>query len=147
MKKDFYEEIEKSIEGLIGDLHDSTWDKVRQRYFNHLKENLKFPFTVSGIEDFRWEEFFVLGPGDEEEYEELKQTQPSYTDIFILVSIDDKQNSEWMLNPYEDIAAIVKRESDGKNFVLGLSELEASNKRTKNYRILYGYSYCFCNYR
>jgi hypothetical protein len=40
---------------------------------------------LTGIEDFRWEEFYILEPGDKKEYEELKKTKPSYQDVYKLV--------------------------------------------------------------
>jgi IS30 family transposase len=34
----------------------------------------------TGIEDFQWEEIYVISPGDKEEYDNLKKTQSSYID-------------------------------------------------------------------
>ncbi len=46
-------------------------------YREYLTNNISFPFEVTGIEDFDWEEFYVLGPGSKSEYEKLKKTNPS----------------------------------------------------------------------
>ena len=40
------------------------------------KKNLQFPLEVTGIEDFDWEEFYILGPGEKKEYERLKKHNP-----------------------------------------------------------------------
>ncbi|MCJ7582605.1 MAG: hypothetical protein MUP98_18985 [Candidatus Aminicenantes bacterium] len=56
---------------------------------DYLKKNLSYPCVLTGIEDFNWEEFYVFGPGDKEEYEELKKTKPSYMDTFELLELID----------------------------------------------------------
>jgi hypothetical protein len=55
--------------------------------------------------------------------------------------------SEWMLWPVEDIAAHVRRQSDGKEFVLGLAELKAVDESSPNHDLLDDYSVFFVNYR
>ena len=80
------------------------------------------------------------------EYKRLKKTQPSYRDRYQLLSIDRDGPSEWMLF-WEDIAAHVRRTSDGKPFVLGLSELKATDKKSDNYRLLDDYGVWFVNNR
>jgi hypothetical protein len=52
-----------------------------------------------------------------------------------------------MLFGGEDIAAQVRRKSDGKEFYLGLSELEAVDSRSPNYQLLDDYVVWFVNYR
>jgi hypothetical protein len=47
----------------------------------------------------------------------------------------------------EDIGAKVRRISDSKKFVLGLSELKAIDKKSKNYELLDDYSVWFVNNR
>jgi hypothetical protein len=47
----------------------------------------------------------------------------------------------------EDIGADVRRISDGKKFLLGISELKATNKKSKNYQLLDDYSVWFVNNR
>jgi len=44
-------------------------------YKRYLERELKFPIEVTGWEDFSWEEFYLLGPGDKREYEALKRTR------------------------------------------------------------------------
>jgi len=98
-------------------------------FFKHLKAHLQLPCQVKGSEDFRWEEPYVFGGWDRREYERLKKTQPSYEDRYELLDIEEGVESEWMLFRCEDIAAHVRRISDGKKFVLGLAELR---RRTKS---------------
>ena len=64
-----------------------------------------------------------------------------------LLGIDRKGKSEWMLFWGDDIGANVRRISDGKEFLLGLSELEATDKKSKNYQLLDDYSFWFVNNR
>lgn len=46
------------------------------KYLGYIKNNIVFPCIATGIEDFEWEEFYVLGPGDKKEYKKLKKDQP-----------------------------------------------------------------------
>ena len=61
-----------------------------------------------------------------------------------MLSIDRDGPSEWILF-WEGIAAYVRRASDGKRFVLGLSELKATDKKSDNYRLLDDYGVWFVN--
>ena len=130
-----------------GDDDELTFDDGVQRFFEHLKSNLQLPGVVTGAEDFRWEEFYVIGPGDPEEYDQLRKDQPSYQDKYDLLSIDNDGWSEWMLFSGEDLVAHVRRQSDGKEFYLGLAELDAVNKKSKNYQLLRDYGVWFVNSR
>jgi len=116
-------------------------DENLKKYFQYLNENIGFPCIVTGIEDFRWEEFYVLGPGDKDEYEELKKTQPSYTDHYSILSFDDDYDED------NGILVNVQRISDKKEFTLPLEDLEAVDKTSNNYQILDDYSMWFVNYR
>jgi len=132
------------INEIIGN-GDYSFEKQLNIYFKYLKENLELPCEVIGIEDFNWEEFYVFGPGDEEEYEELKETQPSYTDIYELIDIEENRNSKWILSFRGDIAAKARRKSDNKIFWLGLSELETIDEDDVNYQLLDDYAVWFAN--
>ena len=61
-----------------------------------------------------------------------------------MISIDKDISSRWMICRY-DIAAKIKRIFDGRNFYLGLSEIEAVDKESLNYQLLNDYSVWFCN--
>jgi hypothetical protein len=64
-----------------------------------------------------------------------------------LVGIGLGVYSEWMMFAGEDIAAQVRRKSDGKAFMLGLAELKAVEKKSPNYQVLDDYTVFFVNYR
>ena len=116
-------------------------------FYEHLRQHLVLPCEVTGTEDFRWEERYVLGSGDPKEYARLKKSHPSYRDHYELLKIEQDAVSEWMLFAGDDIAAHVRRKSDGKEFVLGLAELKAADKRSSNYRHLDDYAVFLVNYR
>jgi len=135
------------IDEIVGDCNELTFDNCVQRFFEHLKSNLKLPCVVTGVEDFRWEEFYVIGPGDPEEYDQLRKDQPSYQDKYDLLAIERDEWSEWMLFYDEDLAGHVRRQSDGKEFFLGLAELKAVDKKSKNYQLLDDFAVWFVNNR
>ena len=109
-------------------------------YREFLKNKLANPVNMTGIEDFDWEEFYILGPGSKKEYEKLKKTRPSYTDKYILESIDDEYDEHFGL------IATVLRECDKKLFQIPLADLKALDKNTKNYQLLDDYSVWCVNY-
>lgn len=99
-------------------------------YRSYLLSRLDKQTVLTGREDFLWEEFYVFGPGDKEEYEHLKKQRASYTDEFELIDILEKTVED------HDLAAKVKRLSDGKKFDIGLSWLTAKKKKTEAYQLL-----------
>ena len=135
------------IERIVGDDEDATFEDHLDRFRSHLAESLQLPCDVTGVEDFRWEEYYVIGPGDPREYEKLRENQPSFRDVFELLAIEDGIQSQWMLFYDDDLAAHVRRKSDGKEFYLGLAEIKAVDKKSKNYQLLHDYSVWFVNNR
>ena len=135
------------IDAIFGNDEELTFQAAIERFYQHLTQSLQLPCDVTGIEDFRWEEYYVFGPGDEAAYEKLRKTQPSYRDTFELLAIDKEEVSEWMMFGGEDLAARVRRKSDGKAFYLGLAEIEAVDKKSPNYQLLDDYSVWFVNNR
>jgi hypothetical protein len=121
-------------------------DQGLERWRRHLALQLILPCEVTGIEDFQWEERYVIGPGDPEEYEVLRRDRPSYRDVYILTAIDAHTDSEWSLFR-DDLKAHVRRKADGKRFVLGLSELKAVARTSPGYQSLDDYSVWFVNSR
>ena len=120
---------------------DDLWktSETMAIYFQFLKENISHPCIITGVEDFPWEERFLFGVGNEKEHEELKKNNPSSEDTFELIKIEEDE--------YEEvIQAIVKRQSDKKEFVIALDWLEAVNRNTKNYQTLHDYAVWFVNY-
>ena len=99
-------------------------------YRSYLLQHLDKEAILTGREDFLWEEFYVFGPGDNEEYEELKKTRASYTDTFALIDILEETIGR------HDLIAKVKRLSDGKKFEIGLSWLTTKTKKTDAYKVL-----------
>jgi hypothetical protein len=134
------------VDAILGDKRIDMGEAV-DVLLTHLQANLQLPCEVTGIEDFRWEEPYVFGAWPQAEYRQLKKTQPSYRDRFELLSLDRDEISEWMMMPGEDIAARVRRKSDGKEFVLGLSELKATDKKSPNYQLLDDYAVWLVNNR
>jgi hypothetical protein len=135
------------IEAVLGGSEKRGFDELADTFFGHLQRGLALPCEVTGIEDFDWEEYYVLGPGNPKEYARLKKSQPSYRNRFELLAIERGVASEWMLFAGEDIAAHVRRMSDGREFFLGLAELKAVDKRSPNYQLLDDYAVFFTNYR
>ena len=119
----------------------SVTDEKHRRFLKHLEEHISFPCIMTGMQDFRWEEFYVLGPGSRKEYEELKRKNPSYTDHFELLRFHDD------LDYMEGIFVHVRRMSDRKEFDLPLADLEAVDEESENYVLLNDYSYWFANFR
>jgi hypothetical protein len=106
-------------------------------YLAYLKKELELPCIVTGIEDmggFAWEEYYLFGPGDRKEYEELRKIQPSFKDRYMLTALDDEPDDE------EGLIAFVQRISDKKDFVLILEDLRSVEKKSKNAQLLDDYS-------
>ena len=140
------EGMDVRIAEILGTDSELDFGEARQRFFEYLQQHLEMPCEVTGSEDFRWEEFYVFGPGDEAEYAELRRTQPSFQDRYELLSIELAGSSRWMLFS-DDIMANCRRASDGREFQLGLSELEATRQSSANYQLLLDYSTWFVNSR
>lgn len=135
-------EIDKQderISSIFGGKIPKVTEESLATYLAYLKEHLELPCELTGIEDFDCEEYYVIGPGDQKEYERQKKTKPSYTDSYDLLSLADEAD-EWV-----GILVKVKRVSDKKKFTLPLAELKAADKRAKNYQLLDDYSVWFVN--
>jgi len=135
------------IEAVVSGSEDQTLGEAVARFYEHLSRTLELPCEVTGVEDFNWEERYVIGPGSPKEWQRLRKTQPSYQDCYNLLKITNDEESEWMLFPGEDIAAHVRRKSDGKEFVLGLAELKATDKKSRNFQLLEDFAVFLVNNR
>ena len=128
---------ENRIAAVLGADNGRTPRNAR-RYRAYLKKHLALPVGVTGIEDFPWEEPYVMAGWDQDEYEELKKTNPSYTDKFDLLDI---------LNPEtDDLIAVIKRISDGQTFQMDLSWFRCVDKKSPEYVTLNDYSVWYMNY-
>jgi hypothetical protein len=130
---------ENRIEKILGEDNLEVSDESLEMYRSYLQKNIKRPCQLTGIEDFSWEEYYILGPGDKKEYEELKKTQPSYQDVYTFISFDDQVEDEGLM-------VKVIRISDRKQFVLPLADLKATDKKSPNYRLIDDYAVWFVNY-
>jgi hypothetical protein len=110
------------------------------KYREYILERFDRKKVLTGHEDFPWEEFYVLGPGNPAEYKRLKKKRPSYTDEYRLIDIQDRIEEN-------DLNAEVTRLSDKKFFVIGLSWLEAKEKNTEDAQLLEDYSFWQVNWR
>ena len=137
----------RRIDAILGDSIERGLRAAVGVYFEYLKKSLVLPCEVTGAEDFRWEEYYVIGPGSRAEHARLRQRQPSYMDHYQLTGIELDEISEWMLIEGDDLAAHVIRVSDNKPFVLGLAELKAVDKGSPNYQLLDDFGVFLVNYR
>ena len=134
------QEHEKSIKRILGMENHTVTDQSLELYRSYLQKNLVMPCELTGSEDFGWEEFYVFGPGDKEEYEELKKTRPSYKDIFTFMSFDNQ------IEDMDGLMVKVKRKSDRKQFVIPLVELEATDSNSPNHQLILDYTIWYVNY-
>ena len=106
---DKFEKQEKRIIAILGTKKLDVTRKTLSTYLKYLKKHVEIPCQLTGIEDFEWEEAYVFGFGSKREYQELKKTQPSYTDKFNLIDFIDDIDDE-----YDGIFVNVQRLSDKK---------------------------------
>ena len=139
--KEIYEEVfEQKLEEVLG----TTTFKVNQtnlkKYLKYLKQNLAIPCLVTGVEEFEWEEYYTVGPGSQKEYQKLKKTQPSYTDEFNILKLDNK------LDVRDGILAVLERTTDNLKFTLPLAELEGVVEDSVDAKLLQYYGIWFFTY-
>lgn len=109
-------------------------------YRNYIQKNIQFPCDLTGREDFSWEEIYIFGSGDKNEYAELKKSQPSYTDTYTFISFDDQ------IDKNDGLMVKVKRISDLKQFVLPLTDLKVSDVNSHNHQLIHDYAVWYVNY-
>lgn len=129
---------EKRIHEILGDDNERTMRNA-ERYWDYLLKHLSLPILATGTDDFPWEEPYFFGFCDEEEYEELKKTNPSCTDTFEIESLAAP-------NEHADVVAQVRRLSDGKRFEIGLSWLCCKNEDDDACTLLEDYGGWHTNY-
>jgi hypothetical protein len=141
-----FDEQMRRWEAILGDAIEGTQEDALNVFFKHLRASLLLPCEVTGTEDFRWEEPYVIGGWSQQEYKRLKKTQPSYTDKYELLNIGQDEWSEWQMFS-EDMVAHVRRKSDGKKFLLGLAELQVTDKKSPNFQLVDDYAVWLVNSR
>ena len=141
MDKNFKNQ-EKRIDAIFQDKTEDLSKRLEtiKIYKKYLDQNLSYPIELTGIEDFSWEEFYILGPGSQKEYEKLKKSNPSYTDTFNLEKIDERYDE------YRGLIAKIIRTTDKKRFQILLCDLKSTNKKSNNYKLLDDYSVWSVNY-
>ena len=129
---------DRRIHAILGDDKERTAHNA-ERYRKYLIKQLSLPILVTGREDFPWEEPYVFGVWDNDEYEELKESNPSYTDTFELRSLEPP-------NRFDDVMVKVRRLSDGKQFEIGLSWLCCQDQDNDAHILLEDYGEWHTNY-
>ena len=127
----------------VKDVPDVTTETLA-RYLAYLQQHLTFPCQLTGIEDlscFSWEKYYTFGPGSTKEYEQLKKKRASYTDTYELLGFDDE------VDPDDGLLVHVRRLADKKKFTLTLSDVQATDKQSKNYQLLDDFVVWFVNWR
>ncbi len=143
---DDIDEVEEGIGRVMKILNIVNEENMRvnddnlRKYFDYLNEHFDFSEWVTGEEGFRWEEYYIIGPGDKKEYEKLKKKYPSYNDQYQILRLEEFDYDE-------SISVKVKRISDKKKFDLLLVELKAVDQALKNFQLLEDFSMWFWNYR
>ena len=66
MDKNFKNQ-EKRIEAVFQNKTEDLSKRLEtiKIYKEYLDQNLSYPIELTGIEDFNWEEFYLLGPGSQ----------------------------------------------------------------------------------
>ncbi|MCF7911452.1 MAG: hypothetical protein K9M99_02910 [Candidatus Cloacimonetes bacterium] len=136
-----YEEEIKRYEEILGVSGEKIVVSMAtlRKYIKYLQKELEMPCELTGIDDFQWEEYYVLGPGDSDEYEKLKKTRPSYTDTFKLIAVENDITDKRL-----GIMVSVRR--GRQKFYLPLQDLEATDKKSLNYKLIDEYCSWIVNY-
>ncbi len=135
-----WEVFEQKLEEILGTTNLEVNPTNLKKYLKYLKQNLTIPCLVTGMEEFEWEEHYTMGPGSKKEYQKLKKTQPSYTDQFNLLKLDNKLDVEY------GILAVLERTTDNQKFTLPLADLETVVEDSINAELLEDYSMWFFTY-
>lgn len=134
-----YGEEEKRISAILESNKILVNPERLEKYRAHLLAQLDLPVEVRTAEALGWEERFLLGVGNKEEFAALRKTQPSSGDIFELLDIPKYDELQ------EELLAYVKRRSDGMNFNIPLSYLKTTD--ASKAELLRTYGFWIVNYR
>ncbi|MEJ7739602.1 MAG: calcium-binding protein [Chitinophagaceae bacterium] len=136
-----FDEQERRIATILSTDDLSVTEEKQKAYFDYLQRSIQKRIILTGMEDFPWEEKYLLGGWSKKEYEELKKTNPSYTDKFEFIQLLEDIDEIYGLH------AKVKRVTDKKQFVLPLWDLKCIDKNSKSYESISDYSFWMTNYR
>jgi hypothetical protein len=136
---------DRRIAGLFGqDKVPKVTEVTLASYLAYLTQHLAMPCLLTGIEDrgcFAWETYYIFGPGNKQDYAQRKKKQASYTDTYVLLSVEDTYDVD------DGLMVRVRRVSDKKRFVLPLKNLKATEEPSNNYQLLHDYAVWFVNWR
>ena len=133
---------EKRIASIFGmDEVPEVRDETLRVYLNYIKDNIDTSCEITGIEDFEWEEYYIIGPGSKRQHEKLRKTRPSFMDTYKIAGFDDEPEEHY------GILINLRRISDRKQFTLPLADLEVTDKNNHSYQILDDFSVWFVNWR
>jgi len=136
------DEQDKRVKKVLGNPEADVTEETLNKYFLHLNSKVIQPCELTGMQNFAWEEPYVLGGRNKKEYEQLKKTHPSYTDKYDLLQILNPDECD---NDSYGLLVKVCRVSDKKQFILPLSDLETTDKVSINHQLFDDYSYWFVN--
>ncbi|MGA1874749.1 MAG: hypothetical protein ACMUIA_04000 [bacterium] len=116
---------------------DSNLDEVfkvtretLEKYLKYLKQNIEYPCYLTGSDEQAWVKFYTFIAGNKKQYEALKNTFPSHTDVFSLVKFKEQ------FIPEMGIFIHVQRISDKEEFTLPLHNVKAFERESKNTQLL-----------
>ena len=133
---------EKRIASIFGmDEVPEVSGETLKTYLHYIKENIDTTCEITGIEDFGWEEYYIIGPGNKKEHEKLRKNRPSFMDTYKIIGFDDE--------PDEDFGILInlRRTSDRKKFTLPLADLEVTDKNNPSHQLLDDFSVWFVNWK
>lgn len=135
------DEEEIRISAILDPIDNSVNEETLQKYYEYLKSNVNTSCILTGMEDFEWEEPYVIGGWSESEYEKKKLTNPSYTDEFKLLGFIEG------IEDWKGIKVKVERLSDKIIFNLPLWDLEVVDEDSPDFLLISDYSSWMTNYQ
>lgn len=130
---------ERRIEKILGPDNLTVSLRSLALYRDYLRKHIEMPCIMTGIEGFPWDEKYVFGYANEEEYETLKKDRPSPADIYELKRFED------LLDEDAGILVKIKRVKDNRRFIIDLAWLKAVDESSGNHMLLDDYSAWFGN--
>ena len=102
------------------------------QYRQYILDHFDRKTILMGCEKLRWEEYYLFGPGDEDEYEKLKKTRPSHTDEYRMIDISENIFEEGYGS---DLLVKVRRLPDRRQFFIELLNLEVVDEDLKEFQL------------